>query len=82
MQNISYVCQNTVNGERFAGLNICCFSAIEVFMEILSRCLGHKEGRLYSQKSLCGTPENCEKHVRKFSPANLSPFMVLPVTIL
>ena len=33
---------DTVDGERFAGLNIRGFSAIKVFMEILSRCLGHK----------------------------------------
>ena len=34
---------NTVDGERFAGLNIRGFSAIEVFAEIISRCLGHKQ---------------------------------------
>ena len=33
---------HTIDGERFTGLNICGFSAIEVFTEILSRCLGHK----------------------------------------
>ena len=32
----------TIDRERFAGLNICDFSAIEVFMEILSHSLGHK----------------------------------------
>ena len=60
----------TVDGERFAGLNICSFSAIEVFMEILPRCFGHKcslfsatkERSLYSRKNFCGTPENREKH--------------------
>ena len=59
----------TVDKERFAGLNICNFSIIEVFMEILSCYLGHKcslfstikEGHLYSWKNFRGTPENCEK---------------------
>ena len=57
------------DGERFAGLNIRGFSTIEVFTEILSRCLDHKclsfstikERRLYSWKNFCGTIENCEK---------------------
>ena len=31
---------DTVHGERFPGLNIRCFSAIEIFTEILSHCLG------------------------------------------
>ena len=61
---------NTVDGERFAGLNIRSFSAIKVFTEILMRCLGHKcslfskikERRLYSWKNFCSTPENREKH--------------------
>ena len=60
----------TVDGERFAGVNICDFSAIEVFMEILSHSLGHKcslfstikERCLHSWKSFCGTPENRENH--------------------
>ena len=30
----------TVDGERFTGLNIRGFSAIEVFMEIVLHCLG------------------------------------------
>ena len=34
---------NTVDRERFAGLNIRGFNAIEVFVEIFSRCLGHKQ---------------------------------------
>ena len=33
----------TVDGERFAGLNIRSFSAIKVFAEIFSRYLGHKQ---------------------------------------
>ena len=57
-------------GERFAGLNIRGFSGIKIFMEIFSRCLGHKyslfsiikERHLYSWKNFRGTPENCEKH--------------------
>ena len=59
----------TVDGERFAGLNIRGFSAIKIFTEILPRCLGHKcslfstikERRLNSQKNLSGTPDNYEK---------------------
>ena len=60
---------STIDGERFVGLNICGFSAIKVFTEILSHCLGHKcslfstiKGRhLYSRKNSHGTPENREK---------------------
>ena len=33
----------TVGGERFAGLNIRGFSAIEVVTEIFLHCLGHKQ---------------------------------------
>ena len=33
----------TVDGERFAGLNIRGFSAIEVVAEIFLHCLGHKQ---------------------------------------
>ena len=33
----------TVDGERFAGLNIRGFSAIKVFTEIFLRCLGHRQ---------------------------------------
>ena len=50
---------STVDGERFAGLNIHGFSAIEVFTEIFLRCLGHKSllfsinkvRQLYSRKN-------------------------------
>ena len=35
--------QTIVNGETLAGLNIRGFSTIEVFAEIFSRCLGHKQ---------------------------------------
>ena len=70
---------HTVDGERFAGLNICSFSAIKVFTEIVSHCLGHKyslfstikEKRLYSRKNIRSTPENhekCESLVSKFFP--------------
>ena len=38
----------TVDEEKFTGLNICGFSAIEVFTEILLHCLDHK-------CSLCST---------------------------
>ena len=62
--------RSTIDGEKLAGLNIRSFSVIEVFMEVLSRCLGHKcslfntiKGRhLDLQKNVCGTPENREKH--------------------
>ena len=64
--------------ERFAGLNICGFSAIEVFMEIFFRCLGHKCSLLVQLKRgayihrktfavLLKTVKNM-----KVSPANLS----------
>ena len=57
---------------KIPGLNICGFSAIKVFVEILSHCLGHKcslfstnkERHLYSWKNVCGTagtPGNHEK---------------------
>ena len=57
---------HTVDGERFAGLNIRGFSAIKVLAEIFLRCLGHKyslfsideERHLYSRKNFRGTPEN------------------------
>ena len=72
-----YVCQifcfssevaDTVHGERFPGLNIRCFSAIEIFTEILSHCLGHKcslfstvkERHLHSRINFHGTPKNHE----------------------
>ena len=59
----------TVDGERFARLNIRGSRAIEVFAEIFLCCLGHKyslfsmnkERHLYSQKNFHGTPENHEK---------------------
>ena len=61
---------DTVDGERFAGLNTHCFSPIKVFTEILSDCLSHKcslfsiikEMCLYSWKNFCCTSENHEKH--------------------
>ena len=62
--------QYTVDRERFAGLNVCIFDLIEVFVEILSRCLSQKyllfsiikERRLYSWEKFRGTLENHEKH--------------------
>ena len=64
-----YVIIITIDRERFAGLNIHSFSAIKVFAEIFSCCLGHKyslfsinqESHLYSWKNFRGTPENREK---------------------
>ena len=64
--------------ERCAGLNICGFSAIEAFMEIFFRCLGHKCSLLVQLKRgayihgktfgvLLKTVKNA-----KVSPANLS----------
>ena len=59
---------NTVNVERFTGLNINGFNPIEVFVEVLLRCLGQKclfsvikERCLYSQENLHDTLENHEK---------------------
>ena len=60
----------TVDGKRFTGVNIRGFSAIEVFMEILSRSLGHKcslfstikERCLNLRKNFYGTPENRKNH--------------------
>ena len=71
--------KTTVDGERFTGLNIHGFSAIEVFTEILSRCLGHKDSLfstlkercLNSRKNFCGTPENhenCESLAQQIFP--------------
>ena len=37
--NMEFSCRYTVNEERFAGLNICGFIPMNLFMEILSRCL-------------------------------------------
>ena len=59
----------TVNGERFAGLNVRVFNTIEVFVEILLRCLGRKcllfsiikDRHLYSQENFHGTLENRKK---------------------
>ena len=59
----------TIDGERFAGLNVRVFNSIEVFTEILSCCLGQKcllfsiikERHLYSWENFCGTLENHEK---------------------
>ena len=64
-----WMIKKTVEGERFAGLNIHGVRTIEVFMEIFSRCLGHKyslfsiiqERHLYSRKHFRGTPVNREK---------------------
>ena len=66
--NIDYQL-NTVDRERFAGLNIHSFSVIKVFTEIFLHCLGYKcslfsaikEMRLYLRKNFLGTPENHEK---------------------
>ena len=44
---------NTVDGERFTGLNIRGFSAIKVFTEILSCCLGHKCSLFSTTKVRC-----------------------------
>ena len=60
----------TIDGERFAGLNVHVFNPIEVFVEILLRCLGQKcllfsiikERYLYSQGNFHDTLENREIH--------------------
>ena len=66
--------------ERFAGLNICSFSPIKAFTEILSCCLGQryallKRGAYNHEKTfsvLLTTVENA-----KFSPVDLSLFAVV-----
>ena len=60
---------HTVDGERFAGLNVCVFNPIEVFTEMLSRFLGQKcllfsiikKALIYSQENFHSTIENGEK---------------------
>ena len=59
----------TVDGKKFAGLNVCGFNPIEVFAELLLHCLGQKcllfsiikKRCLYSQENFHGTLENHEK---------------------
>ena len=60
-----------IDVERFAGLNVCGFNPIEVFAEILSRCLGQKcllfsiikeRYLIYPWKNFCISFENREKH--------------------
>ena len=80
---LNYLNWYTVGMERFAGLNIRGFNPIDLFTEILSRCLGHKcssfsiikERCLYSWKTFCYTLKNYEG--TKISPAILSMFMVV-----
>ena len=74
---------HTIDGERFVGLNIRGFSALEVVTEILLCCLAHKYSLFSTIKERCfylrkKTFAILLKTVktRKFSPANLSPFMV------
>ena len=63
--------------------NICGFSAIEVFTEILSWCLGHKCSLFSTMKKRClnswknfhGTRENRKSLAQRI--LNLSPFTVL-----
>ena len=65
---MTFLLWNTIDVERFAGLNIYGFSPIKVFAEILLCCLGHncslfsaiKERCLYSPKNFHGTLENRE----------------------
>ena len=56
--------KTTVNGEKFAGLNIHSFSPMEFFVGILSWCLGQKcllfNITKYSQENFRGTLKNCE----------------------
>ena len=67
---ITYELPHTIDREKFAGLNIRGFSAIEVFTEIFLCCLDCKyslfstikERHLYSHENFCSTPENREKH--------------------
>ena len=59
----------TINGERFAGLNIRGFSPMKFFTGIFSRCLGQRFYYLtivkYSWENFHGTLKNHENHERK-----------------
>ena len=59
----STVVRHTVNGERFAGVNICGFSLMKFFMRIFSWCLGQQcflTIAKYSQENFHGTVKNYE----------------------
>ena len=63
----------TVDGERFAGLNIRGFSAIKVFAEIFLHYLGHRQCisthyLVQLKRGFCGTPENLESLVQRIFP--------------
>ena len=69
--------RNTVDG-----LNLCSFSHIKVFMEILLCCLGQKfslfsiiKERRYNHGKTLTVLLNIMK-MRKFTPVNLSPFTI------
>ena len=73
----------TINGERFAGLKFCGFHPIKFFMGKLSRCLTFKALKQchYKKFAIIIHGETCavllrSVKLRKFSPANLSRFMV------
>ena len=71
--------RNTVNMERFSALNICNFSPMKFFTEILSRCIGHQCLLLIYSKKFMGKLSRYSQKLqkpRKFSPANLSLFTV------
>ena len=73
----------TIDVEIFAGLNICGFNPIEVFVEILSHCLGHKclfsmiREVLIHGKTFTVVLKTIK--TGKISPANPSMFMVSAV---
>ena len=64
----------TVDRERFAGLNICGFSAIEVFMRSAHYLVQLKRGAYIPQKTFMVLLKTWKK--QKFSPANLSLFTI------
>ena len=67
--NYSHVLEQfTVNGERFAGLNICGFSPMKFSQEYFCGALASSVYYLtiakYSWKNFCGTLKKCENHKR------------------
>ena len=79
--------RTTVDGERFTGLNICSFSAIKVFTEVLCIALvtntHHliqlKRGTYIHGKTFAVLLKTVQ--TQKFSPVNLFPFTVCGVYI-
>ena len=59
----------TVNVERFAGLNICGFSPLKIFVGILSQCLSQQCLLFkYSWENFSGTLKHCESLAQSIFP--------------